>query len=344
MQQLDPLGHRLLERLAAGDQPHPAGALVDHRGVDGVREVVLAGGAARVDQPHAAEVAVGDLPARPLDRVVLGELLVHQRAGVAELDRGVAAVVLGQFLLDDVGLDGDADVVRLPGEVRRDVVVDAVLLEGAVAEVAPEHGEHAELVRVLERLGDLLDLAAGVVRAEVDGGADAGRAELERLIDRGEEGLVVAERVGQRLVVVELDDERQLRRPAARHRAEHPEGRGEGVAAALVGEPAQVLRVEVGGVRRERGGARVLDPLVDRQDREVAGAGEAAARERPVQRTEHVHRTVRRHQHPVDEVRPGEVQQLAGDAGAGVVERDGALAERLADGVDHHVFLLSRAF
>ena len=52
-----------------------------------------------------------------------------------------------------------------------DVVVDAVLLEGVVAQVAPQHGEHAEVVGLRERLGDLLDLAGRLVGAEVDGGA-----------------------------------------------------------------------------------------------------------------------------------------------------------------------------
>jgi hypothetical protein len=37
--------------------------------------------------------------------------------------RVVAAVVLGQLLLDDVGLDGDAEVVGLAGEVGGGVVV-----------------------------------------------------------------------------------------------------------------------------------------------------------------------------------------------------------------------------
>ena len=59
-------------------------------------------------------------------------------------------------------------------------------------------------------------------------------------------------------------------------RAEHAEGRGERVAAALDGEPDEVLGVEVHGVRREARAAGVLDALVDRQDRDVAGAGQAA--------------------------------------------------------------------
>ena len=141
--------------------------------------------------------------------MVGGQLVVDELAGLAvALERVVAAVVLGQLLLDDVGLDRDADVVGLAGEVGGHVVVDAVLLERAVAQVAPQHREHAELVGLGEGLGDLLDLAGGLVGAEVDRGADAGRAEVVGLLDRAEHDLVELVRVRQQLVVVELHDER----------------------------------------------------------------------------------------------------------------------------------------
>jgi hypothetical protein len=49
-------------------------------------------------------------------------------------------------------------VVGLAAEVGGELVVDAVDLERGVAHVAPQHGEHPELVGLLERLGDLDDL------------------------------------------------------------------------------------------------------------------------------------------------------------------------------------------
>ena len=149
-------------------------------------------------------------------------------------ERAVAVVHLGQLLLDDVGLDRDAEVVRLAGQVGGEAVVDAVLLERRVAQVAPEHGEHAELVRLLEGLADLDELPAALLAPEVDRRADGGGAHLPRLARAAEHRLVVLVRVGQELVVVQLDDERDLVRPAARHRAEHADRRGDGVAAALV--------------------------------------------------------------------------------------------------------------
>src|SRR3712207_8465179 len=48
---------------------------------------------------------------------------------------------LGQLLLDDVGLDGDAEVVGLPRQVGRRVHVAFLGLELRVAQVAPERSE-----------------------------------------------------------------------------------------------------------------------------------------------------------------------------------------------------------
>ena len=92
--------------------------------------------------------------------MVGGQVAVHQRAGASEADGRVAAVVLGQLLLDDVGGDGDAEVVGLAGEVGGTVVVRPVGLEGVAAQVAPQHAEHAAAVRLLERRADLCDLPA----------------------------------------------------------------------------------------------------------------------------------------------------------------------------------------
>ena len=49
-------------------------------------QIVLARCAAGIDQAGAPHVAVGHLVARQVDRVVGGELAVHLRAGLAELD------------------------------------------------------------------------------------------------------------------------------------------------------------------------------------------------------------------------------------------------------------------
>ena len=115
-----------------------------------------------------------------------------------------------------------------------------------------------------EGLRDLDDLALGLLGAEVDRGADGDRAHVAGLLDLREHDLVVAVRIGQELVVVELDDERDVVRVLARDGAEHAQRRGHRVAAALDRELDDAVGIEVVGVLRERRARRVLDALVDR--------------------------------------------------------------------------------
>src|SRR5262245_59459090 len=149
VEQLGAFLHGALERLAPRDEAHAAGALVDHRRHVGLGEVVLAGGAAAVDQSRATHEAVRDLVATEVDRMIAAQVGVDALvelavAGAAGIERLEAAVVLRQLLLDDVRLDGHAQVVGLAREVGGDVVV-LVLLERAVAHVAPQDGPHAQL-------------------------------------------------------------------------------------------------------------------------------------------------------------------------------------------------------
>ena len=108
--------------------------------------------------------------------------------------------------------------------------------------------------------------------------------------------------------MVELHDEGELVRPLAADRAQDAERRGERVAAALDRELDEVLRVEVDGVRREARAARVLDALVDGQDRDVAGARQAAGVQQPLQVAQHVRRAVGVDEDAVDEVGARQVQ------------------------------------
>src|SRR2546427_2624577 len=107
----------------------------------------------------------------------------------ASLERRMTAVIFRELLLDDVGFDGHAEMIGLAGEVGGDVIV-LVLLESVVAEIAPEDGGQAELMGVGEGLADFHDLAAALVGAEIDGGANRGSAEVVGLLNGAEENLV----------------------------------------------------------------------------------------------------------------------------------------------------------
>ena len=104
--------------------------------------------------------------------------------------------------------------------------------------------------------------------------------------------------------------------------AEHAERRGDGVAAALDRQLHDVLGIEVRRVGRERRAGRMLDALVDRQDRDVAGAGQPPVSNSACRlASTRVGRSDDRHD-AIDEVRARQMQGLLRDrlalsAGAG---------------------------
>ncbi len=69
----------------------------------------------------------------------------------------------------------------------------------------------------VERKCNLLQLTVRLLGAEVDGRPNRDRAHLPRFLNGPEEDLVVVVGVGEQLVVVDLADERDLVRVAARH-------------------------------------------------------------------------------------------------------------------------------
>jgi hypothetical protein len=127
-----------------------------------------------------------------------------------------------------------------------------------------------------EGLAHLFDLVDRTFGPEVDGRPHAHGAEVEGLLDRGEHLLVVGVGVAQEVVVVELHDEGDSVDIAPRDDAEAPDRRRHRVAVARQRQLDNIGRVEVLGVRSEARRRRVLDALVDRQDRDVARSAETA--------------------------------------------------------------------
>lgn len=77
VEKLNAFFHRTLECLATGDEAATTGTLVDHRGADCLREIILAGSATGVDETDPPHVAVGNLPTTEVDRMIGGQFLVH---------------------------------------------------------------------------------------------------------------------------------------------------------------------------------------------------------------------------------------------------------------------------
>jgi hypothetical protein len=132
--------------------------------------------------------------------------------------------------------------------------------------------------------------------------------------------------------VVELHDEGDLVGVLARDAAEHAERRGDAVAAALDGQPDDVLRVEEIRVGREGGAGGMLDALVHRQQRKVAAAGQAAVVEQRGEVAQHRRLAVGLGDDAVDEIRTGQMQPGLRDAAAFVLEElVGFVAEEFDD-------------
>ena len=261
----------------------------------------------------------------------------------AEPDRTVTAVKLGLLLLHDIGLDRDPQVIGLPGQVGGGMIVLSPRIEGGLPQVAPQHGDHAQLMGHLEGLGCFLQLAHPLVGTEVHGRANRNRAQLPRLLNAREHDLVVAVGVGQQLVVVQLDEEGDAVGVAARHGTQHTERGGDGVAPAFHGQFADVAGVEIDGIRRKRSPRRVLDPLVDGEDGDIAGSGEPPVAQNLLHAAQHLGTPVRARDHAVDEVGAGKVELVAGEAhGAIGQEVLGFGAEEVVDsgGCGHGVVLV----
>ncbi len=201
------------------------------------------------------------------------------------------------------------------------MVVRLFALEGGIPQVCPEYCEHAQAVGVFEGFGNLLNLPRGFLRTVVDRGAHRYSPHLEGLVHAGKQHLVVLARVGEQLIVVDLDDKGDPVGPLAGYRAQNAEGGGYGVAAALHGQLHDVLRIEVQGIRRERGTRRMFDTLIHRQDGQVSGSGQPAVVEHASHVSQDLYRPVADGQDAVDKIGARQMQLLLGNCLAIVLEQ-----------------------
>ncbi len=207
-------------------------------------------------------------------KVGVDALVEFSVTGIAHVESQIAAVIFGHFLLDDVGLNGDAEMIGLAGEIRGEVIV-LVLFESVVAHVAPEHGSHAELVGFGKGAADFDDLAIGLVGTEIDGCADSGSTHVPSLLNSTEEHLIEFIGVSEQFVVIDLHDEGNLVRIFVCHGAENSERGSYGVALAFYRELDDIFRVEIVRIFGEASARGVLDALIDRKNREITRAAEA---------------------------------------------------------------------
>ena len=95
-------------------------------------------------------------------------------------------------------------------------------------------------------------------------------------------------------------------------------------------------------VRRERRAGGMLDALIDRQDRHVAGAGEPAVIEQRLQLAEHRHRAVRIEVNALDEIGARQVQRLFRNRLALVLQQSGGVGSEDLFNSGHDALLYHR--
>jgi uncharacterized protein len=264
------------------------------------------------------------------------QFFIDELARLSEFDRVVAAVVFGQFLLDDVCLNCDAEMVRLSGEVGGDMVI-IVRLEGVVPQVAPENGDHAEFVRIFKSFGNFHDLPAGFFGAEIDRRAHGCRAHVVCLVNAREQNLIRFVRVRQQFVMIDLQDKWNAVGVFPRDGTKNSERTRDRIASAVEGKLYNVFRIEINRIRRKGSRGRMLDALIHGQDGHVAGVCKMAGFVEALHVDKHTRVPVAVFPDPVDKIWSGEMKQIFWDGG--IVESEqvfGLIAEQFLN-VSVHV-------
>ncbi len=175
-------------------------------------------------------------------------------------------------------------MVGLAGEIGGQVIV-LVLLEGTVAEVAPKNGCHPEFVGFGEGPADFNDLGDHSARNRNKWWRRRQPRPCRRLPALCRENLVELVGKGEKFVVIHLNDEGNLVGVFTRDGAENAIRRSYRVAAAFNGQFDDIFTIEIIGILREAGTRRVLDALIDGEDRKIARATEASVKKETLRLT-----------------------------------------------------------
>src|SRR5438876_562228 len=184
------------------------------------------------------------------------------------LRRRLLQVIGRQLHLDDVGAQLGRDLRCIGDDVERRL---PFLADLAAAGIRPDHERQAVPFGFFPDLAGLLVHALAVRRPGIDGEPHRHAAEPQRVAhaarDRRRWVLVLMEDI----VVVQLQDQRNLARELRRTRLQEPERRSVGVAAGLDRQLEVVAGIVAPRIDREAPGRAVLEALVHRQNQAFAG-------------------------------------------------------------------------
>lgn len=274
IQNLDSLIHWPLERLSSRNQSHPTCAFVDDSSLHRILQIVVAARSARINQSRASHVAIRDLIPAKIYRVIRRQISINAfiRFSITapfQIERLISTVVLGQFLLYDVGLNGHAEMVCLSRQIRRNVIIP-VSLEIRIPQIAPQNRRHPELVRAMKGLAHLDDLPSALLASKINGRADGDRSHVPGLVNMREHDLIELVRICEQLVVIELHDKRNLGRELFRARTQNTQSRSHRIASALDRQTDDVDRIEIDRIPGKARAGAVLHALIHRQNAQVS--------------------------------------------------------------------------
>src|ERR1700752_1191700 len=231
VQQFHAFAHWTLEGLATGDQTRAAAAFVYNGGTNCFGEVTRALRLATgINQPKATHVTVGHLIPDEVDWVFTRKLFINQlarltvRATQSLLNRFVTTVSLGKLLFNDISLNSHTKMVCLAGEIGGSVHIAFRSFELRVAQIAPEDAGHAKFVRLREGFTDFSYLSRRFVRTKIYCGAHSDCPKIVCFFYCAKKHLIKLVRQRQELVMINLNDERNLVCIPSCNCSEHAEG------------------------------------------------------------------------------------------------------------------------
>src|SRR5436190_9500044 len=131
------------------------------------------------------------------------------------------------------------------------MIINPIFDKSGVAQIAPENCKHTQFMSMLKGTRNLLNLSLGLFRTEIDGCTYAYTTLIERLLNRGKHNLVIAIRVGEKFVVINLKHKRNLVSVFARHTAKNAQRCGHGVATAFDCQFYNVFGVKIFDIWRK---------------------------------------------------------------------------------------------